>query len=742
MIRKARRLLTMNTAEMLWRVNLKIITLVERVAYTLGLYNWKPSSWRLRLCRNIDAKPEPHDLAAWWQQHMRSRLEPPFLLDADSLRESAELYKELFSDRLKADMNSANRVCRSEFSFLGINFHTGPKINWQRDPKTGHNWPARFHASVRIPFCDGTDDKDSAGDVKYVWELNRHDFLVDCAKAYYLTKDGRFARHVFLTIADWLDANPYLQGVNWAGPLEVAVRSINWIWAYQFCRNSDELSADVHLRLIKGLYQHGAYLHRHIELYSSPNNHLVGEATALYMLGSYFPEFDASEAWRKRGWTILESQPSRQFYDDGGSTEQSTSYHHYCLGFFVLALLTRIRQKLSIPAIMLDRLESAFSFSMRMTIPDGTVPRVGDADDSRSIRFGASSAWDFRGILCVGAIVFARDDMRSVAGAFSEDALWLLGRAGHSKYSKLNAKAPKDTSRVFPASGYAILRSGWGERDDHLCFDCGPIGSGLYSTDIPQFTHGHADMLSLTLSVSGEPVLVDSGFFTFSGCPAWHRYCRDVQGHNTVSVDGASQARFNLRNAWSCAANPGRILMKTADSFTLVQGSHRGFHRKHGSILHRRTIAWKQSRYWLIHDFIDGEERHLIEAYFHFAPGCMELLHDGSGALFTSESGTRVVLALTGPHKLQAELKYGQKEPDGGWLSTSYGCRKAAPLLRFHGHLELPVDLMFFVSSSRDPIDPTRFTPPTITREDGNASGDDGMWRINTEQHTDMYQPN
>ena len=152
--------------------------------------------------------------------------------------------------------------------------------------------------------------------------------------------------------------------MNWAGPLEVAVRSLSWLWAYQFCRYWEGNPSDVHLEVIKSFYQHGTYLYRHLEFYTSPNNHLVGEATALYLLGSFFPEFDESPAWRKRAWYVLVAETQRQFYEDGGSTEQATSYHHYCLGFFVLAVLTRLHQGQTVPEAMLNRLEAAFEFSM------------------------------------------------------------------------------------------------------------------------------------------------------------------------------------------------------------------------------------------------------------------------------------------------------------------------------------------------------------------------------------------
>ena len=201
--------------------------------------------------------------------------------------------------------------------------------------------------------------------------------------------------------------------------------------------------------------------------------------------------------------------------------------------------MTRILQGDSVPESMRERLESACEFGMWMTTPDGTVQRIGDADDSRSIRIGAAPLWDFRNLLNIGAILFGRADVKAVSGPFSEDALWLLG-AKATKPPRLPSQYPTTTFTYFSQQWLRHSGRGWGPEDHHLCFDGGPIGAALHATDIPSFTHGHANLLSLTLSTFGKPVLVDAGYFTFNGPPDWHRYCRDVEGHNTILVDGMS----------------------------------------------------------------------------------------------------------------------------------------------------------------------------------------------------------
>lgn len=685
----------MKLREILFRLGRKFAESRERITYNAGWFDWNEDDWRQRLCHGMAKSTVGYDLSDWWILHMRQRAEPPFLLNTAMLDEAAHLYPQLFGEQREKLLAAADRVCHREFSFLGIDFQAADPIPWQCDPQSGREWLKAFYADVEIPFCDGTGSQGAPGDVKHVWELNRHEFLIDCAKAFYLTGENRFAACVLTTIRSWIQGNPYLQGVNWAGPLEVAVRAMSWLWAYQFCRRWDGISARDHLEIIKAFYRHGAYLYRHLEVYSSPNNHLVGEATALYLLGCFFPEFDESTEWCKRGWEVISQEADRQFYDDGGSTEQATSYHHYCLGFFLLAVLTRQCRGELVPVTILQRLQSALEFSMWLTTPDGTVPRIGDGDDARSIRFGPIRLWDFRNLLCLGAILFCRSDMKAVGGSFSEDALWLLGQSGYADYQRLPTLKPMEAARVFKTSGYAIFRSGWDANDHYLCFDCGPIGGGVRSDNIPVHTHGHADMLSFTLNAFGKPLVVDSGFYTFNGPPDWHSYCRDVSGHNTIRVDGASQAKMTVCNHWSCAAEPQKLAYYSQEDTEWVEGSYGGFCGLQSPVSHHRTIAWVRKTYWLICDQLEGEGEHFVEIFFHFAPGHAKVLADANSIVVEMEEDLKAQLKLINPGQLNFELQIGGEKPDQGWIATSYGCRKPAPLVRFHGHVRLPVLLTF-----------------------------------------------
>ena len=97
---------------------------------------------------------------------------------------------------------------------------------WNRDPKTGVEAPLAFGKAI-----DYRDER-VAGDVKYLWELNRHLELVTLAQAWHLTRERRFADGAARLLSSWLEQCPYPLGLQWTSPLESAVRLLNWACAW------------------------------------------------------------------------------------------------------------------------------------------------------------------------------------------------------------------------------------------------------------------------------------------------------------------------------------------------------------------------------------------------------------------------------------------------------------------------------------------------------------------------------
>jgi hypothetical protein len=437
-----------------------------------------------------------------------------FGLEADP----SELRRVLLSDFREETGKAreiAAQVTRHEIGFFGDTFRFGTDINWHADPVTGAQWPRRYHRDVLA-------DSGSAAcaDVKHVWELNRHQFFVDLAKVGFLDESRSHAAELEALLGSWMRAVPYGVGAPWACALEPAFRAWSWLWSYHMLLAAGLLTPAAHLEWLAGFLDHGRFLYRHLEYHTSPYNHLVGEASALFALGLLFPEFEASRRWVRRGRRVLEGTLVLQFHEDGGTVEQSTFYHHATLGFYMLAAVLGRQNAEELGQPVWNAIERALDFSVALVQPDGRLPSIGGADDGKPIRLEHLPFWDFRPHYAIGAVLFRRGDFKAAAGRFWEDALWVLGIPALETFDGLPSTQPLP-SRVLSHSGYAVFRSGGSADADYVCFDCGPQAAGLRKDDVPSAAHGHADCLSIIATLDGRPVLVDPGFYCYNGPSEW-----------------------------------------------------------------------------------------------------------------------------------------------------------------------------------------------------------------------------
>ncbi len=582
----------------------------------------------------------------------------------------------------------ADQVCGRQFTLFGDVVRYGSRIAWRADPISGKEWPASFH--TRIDIFSGNA---GIGDVKYVWELNRHQFLAVLGKAYLLTGDEKYAAAGLEMMEDWVRENPYKIGINWASALEVAIRSLSWCWACALFQDAKEFGPARRRTLLDSLYQHGGYIEEHLSFFFSPYNHLIGEATALLVLGGLLPQLRPAERWKEKGWAILEAEMPRQFHPDGGTVEQATGYHHFTLGFYLQAFLLRRRLGLAVPSGVGALLEKGFEFSMQMMRPDGMVPMIGDGDEGKAIDLFQPSLWDFRPFLAIGAALFQRGDLKKMAGPFPPDAMWLLHRKDLDRYEALVEMEPTEKSKALSKSGYYIMRTGWDREAHYLNFDCGEIAAGVSKSDLPSAAHGHADALSIEVSAYGEPLLIDPGFYTYNGPVEWHRIFRETQGHNSVVVDGRSQAHYSGRLKWSRAPEVECRRWIRSARFDYVEGSHDGYSRLPQPVIHRRSVAFLKPEYWLIRDELIGAGEHEVDRYFHFSP--LNLINEvkAKSIFGYSAAGSHLAVIPIEKEGVTVEILNGGEGPEGGWLAIGYGKKVRAPIARYRVKASLPITL-------------------------------------------------
>ena len=261
-----------------------------------------------------------------------------FYCDPEDVPRVIEVLRRRMPEQADAILARAERILNGRFDLLGRHgLDFGHDIDWSLDPVHGKRAP--FIPWPAIRFLNFAE----MGDHKVIWELNRLQFLVTLAKAYRMTGDERFAAGLEDLWYDWRRKNPYPMGVNWASTLEVAFRTLSLMWAAFLLEGTPADSEAFQRDTTREIARSAWYISRFLSTYFSPNTHLLGEGTALLLIGLRYPGLADAGQWRKTGWRIVCEEARRQVRADGLHFEQSIYYHVYALDFFLHTRLMAAR---------------------------------------------------------------------------------------------------------------------------------------------------------------------------------------------------------------------------------------------------------------------------------------------------------------------------------------------------------------------------------------------------------------
>jgi hypothetical protein len=489
---------------------------------------------------------------------------------------------------------TAQNILAHRFPLLGTTLETGPRIEWRRD--YAHNKISEAKYFRLVPYLNFA----AVGDHKFIWELNRHQHLVVLAQAHLLTGKQEYLNEVFAQLDSWLEQNPFQRGINWASALEVGFRALSWIWLWHFCGES--MPEKLRARFLTSLYQHGRHLNENLSVYFSPNTHLLGEAVALYALGTLFPALDGAHSWQRRGAEVVEQQLAIQVKADGSHFEQSTYYHVYALDLFVFYYL--LAEK---PARLEPTLARMTEYLQWLLGPARRIAFFGD-DDGGRLFYPQGKRDEFgRATLATCGILLKRDEWIGAREELAEQAAWWLG-ADALAAARFSSEPPKG-ARLFPDAGAVFLQS----KELYLQFDAGPFGCGGAG-------HSHADTLSLVVWRNNELVFADPGTFSYMGDPLERDRFRGTRVHNTVSIDGLNQAQTVGPFRWK--EKPVVRLQSFAPlengGFLDAACDYCGFH-------HRRRLRLEGGQIVVLDEITGPPGEHLIEQVWNLGPAAQQV---------------------------------------------------------------------------------------------------------------------
>lgn len=459
-------------------------------------------------------------------------------------------------------------------------------INWFVDFKTAYQWNKNtFYAKVR-------EESSIRGvDIKLPWELSRCQHFGVLASAYQMTKEDKYALEIKNQILDWITSNSYCYGPNWVCAMDVGIRVVNWLMAYEQVKESNIFDEEFNKLFLKSVLHHQEYILNNLEWTSKlTSNHYLSDIAGLFFIGSYVKVFKNSQKVLDFAYKELEKEIFKQTYKDGMNSEGSTSYHRLVLEMFAYCYSIDTDRRFS--ENYKNRLMKMFTFSEALCKEDGTIPQIGDNDSGVFFRFKDREIVDF------SYLRYLKENI-------------LNKKISPSKWDYVNKSSKKQVSYQafsFDDSGVYIYKS------NNIYFSIYNGSNGQKGNG----GHAHNDKLSFTLNYKGTDVFVDPGTYLYTPLPEMRNKFRSTYSHNTVGVNNQEQNRYidnYLFGLYEDCTECVSSFLTNEEGFQ-YKGFHNGYTRIDKGLLHKRNIIFNREENKVEIEDVFEDKKYLKKASF------------------------------------------------------------------------------------------------------------------------------
>lgn len=671
----ARRLRSMSLREVGWRVSraaaARIGSPSEGYAPTTDSYTERDWESALARFRVADSRP--------------------VLLERDRARRIAAMQPDMTAELLTA----ADQVVDLRFGYFGYPaVHLPTPVDWNYDPIANLRWPSA--AANKIDY------RTAAGDVKWIWELNRLQHLPWLAQAWLLTGDERFSAAAFHQLDTWLDQNPPGTGIAWRNAFEAGVRAISIAVSVQGLRDCPDLTLDRFRRVVEVLTASAARCWADRSRFSSANNHLIGELAGLAVVAILFPDVPEAGDWERRAIAELAMEADRQILTDGSGAEQAVGYQMFTVELMLVVVALLLERDGRAPESILDAIDRSAGFLVALVGRTDPELRYGDDDEGFALRLGPEPLRRVRDHL--GMVAALTDcPVTQECGARSWTSEWLAQLREHRAAparARRTALKSFGESHYAPAGGVVVMRRG----PCRAVMDVGPLGY------LSIAAHGHADALSVMVSIDGQEVIGDPGPGSYYGHPDWREINRGTRVHASVEVDGQNQSVIAGPFIWSQHAD---IRVRAVDLESgVVDAEHFGYRRLAQPVTHRRWLVTPHDGgAFLVVDLLSGVGQHSIRTSWPLHPS-LDVEPEPLGHL-VMRNGSRIAhVAAAATTPLTAEQVRGDDLAILGWWSSRLESREPSWLI---GSCCL-ADLPLVIATVIQPVsDNQRVTGPWVS---------------------------
>ncbi|MBT5491141.1 alginate lyase family protein [bacterium] len=243
----------------------------------------------------------------------------------DSIAYGLEKYKYAHNKKFIIEdiINSTNiKISKDIYSYVDKDYIP---IDWQKDFKSGFRWSAKDWYLNQRNSLVGVD-------IKVPWEIGRLQHLPQLAIfAIGSDEKEKYIKEFRNQMLDFIALNPPRFGVQWTCTMDVGIRVANMLLAYDMfiqIDNSNILDNKFKEIFTKNIYEHGIHIINNLEYGENlTSNHYLSDIVGLLFVSSYLESYDEINQWLAFSIQEVVSEMQKQFYEDGGNFEASTSYH-------------------------------------------------------------------------------------------------------------------------------------------------------------------------------------------------------------------------------------------------------------------------------------------------------------------------------------------------------------------------------------------------------------------------------
>ncbi len=526
------RLKAMSLKEVLYRINKLVVNKANKIVYKKNLYIDSFKKAELLALHEVDTK-------------VKSIYSETTITESENCTEY-----EVFNETIDI--------------FKKINWHKGMYGEWNKSIY-----------SQDIDF----KNTDSIGDIRYSWEINRHQFFPYLAMKYKTTKDEKYFKLIEYHFNDWVKNNPFLKGINWASPMEISIRSFQWLITYYILSGLQK--EEFRQKLIKAVIFSTKYVYKNLSSYSSANNHLIVEAHITSIIG-YCISNVYKQHWFSKCYDILNKQIPLQFHKDGINKEQALHYQ----AFVTDALLQYnfFLKNIGYKPLQEEIIKKSLIFMGNLK-SDKLNFEYGDSDDAKLLSFNTSKINYYKYILELGSIYY---NIKFIDfSTIKPEIIFFTGvntvPPKSYKYSELS---------MYKEGGYAVISHG----ENNILIDFGELGFNSLAA------HGHADALAFIYYHKTNPIFIDSGTYIYNIEKAKRDFFRSTINHNTLTYNSENQSEIKGPFLWGKKAKAYLIDYSDRNKSIKVIVEQDGYFPH----LHRREFTYlREEKVLIIKDSFD-----------------------------------------------------------------------------------------------------------------------------------------